>query len=477
MALRALMTKKKLEEKKKELENQRAIMADFLVREADLEKSIEEAATDEEKAVVEEEINKYEAEKAEAEEKEKSLSAEVETLEKELADVEAEQDKEPAKEVSEERKKEFEKEERRGATNMITREMFEKHGIEIRNGQFADENLTAWVNEYRSAIKEKRAIQGVGLTIPVNVLPLLRQNIFNYSKLLRRVNLVSVSGEAKQPIMGELPEGIWTECCSNLNELTMSFSDWTMDCFKIAGYVPVCNANLEDSDVDLAAEILNAIGQALAKGIDKSILFGRNTTNNVNMPQGILPSLEQTSQPAGYPTTARPWVDLHSTNIVAVGSQATPVSGVDLVKGIILASGVTTNDYARGAITWVMNDKTYKSIVAESLSVNAAGAIVAGVNATMPVVGGDIEVLNFVPDGVIIFGYFDLYTMAQRAGAKFASSEHVRFLQDQTVYKATARYDGAPIIREGFGAIGLNGADVDSTDVLFPQDTANPTSI
>lgn len=119
-----------------------------------------------------------------------------------------------------------------------------------------------------------------------------------------------------------------------------------------------------------------------------------------------------------------------------------------------------------------MNEKTYSYVVASTMATNAAGAIVAGVDGTMPVLGGVIEVLDFIPDNVIIAGYFDLYLLAERAGQKFATSEHVRFLQDQTVMKGTARYDGKPAIAEGFVAIGINGATPTAT-MSFAADTAN----
>ena len=90
----------------------------------------------------------------------------------------------------------------------------------------------------------------------------------------------------------------------------------------------------------------------------------------------------------------------------------------------------------------------------------------------MPVIGGAIEVLSFIPDNVIVSGYFDLYILAERAGQKFASSEHVRFLQDRTVFKGTARYDGAPVIAEGFVAIGIKNTDP-ATTATFASDTAN----
>jgi HK97 family phage major capsid protein len=111
--------------------------------------------------------------------------------------------------------------------------------------------------------------------------------------------------------------------------------------------------------------------------------------------------------------------------------------------------------------------------MAATIATTADGRIVAGVSDVMPVVGGVIEVLNFIPDNVIIAGYFDLYTLAERAGQKFAQSEHVRFIQDQTVFKGTARYDGKPVIAEGFVAIGINGVTPSAAAVTFAADAAN----
>ena len=113
-----------------------------------------------------------------------------------------------------------------------------------------------------------------------------------------------------------------------------------------------------------------------------------------------------------------------------------------------------------------MNEVTYTKVVAEAMSIDAGGAIVSGVNGNMPVIGGVIEVLNFIPDNVIIGGYFELYVLGERRGPRFGTSEHVRFLQDQTVMKGVARYDGAPAIAEAFIAVGL-GAAPSATAVTF----------
>lgn len=458
MALRALMTKKKLDTAKKSLEELRSKKEELVKREADIEKLIEEAVTEEEKKVVEEEIDKHEADKADLDNQEKDLEEEVNGLEEELAKIEDEQEKPVEKEeVPHE-------EERKVVKTMETRKFFNLNPQE-RDQFFAREDVQNYLGEVRSAIKEKRALTNVGLTIPEVFLGLIRENMIEYSKLYKHVDVRRVGGDARAVIMGAIPEAVWTECCANLNELALTFNDVELGCWKVAGYYAVCNANLEDSDIDLAAELIRALAQAIGYALDKAILYGTGT----RMPLGVVARLAQTQAPADYPATARPWADLHTSNIASIAASTT---GAALIAAIVTAFGNAKGKYSRGTKVWVMNEMTYTNLVAASVSVDASGAIVAGVNGEMPVIGGVIEVLDFIPNNVIIGGYFDLYLLAERAGAKFMSSEHVRFLQDQTVFKGTARYDGKPAIAEAFVAIGLNGVTPNAT-MSFAADTAN----
>ena len=190
------------------------------------------------------------------------------------------------------------------------------------------------------------------------------------------------------------------------------------------------------------------------------------------MPLGVVSRLAQTEAPSDYPATAPTWVDLHTTNLFNI--TAANATGIKLFQGLVGGRNVIHNDFARGGITWIMNDKTYTTLLQEAMSVNASGAIVSGVNGTMPVIGGDIVVLDFIPDNDIIFGYFDLYLLAERAGQQFAESEHVRFLQDQTVWKGTARYDGLPMVPKAFAAVKIASTTAPvATGVTFAADTAN----
>lgn len=474
MALKALLLKKQLDAKRKERAALDVKDEEYKTREAELAAAIEEVTEEtaqEERDALDEMVTAFDAEKTGHEESKAALEREIEGLEADLAAEEAAQNTDPVETVSPASyKPEEERKERKEVMPMNTSaKFFEKMTASECDAFVAREDVKAYLAEVRSSIKEKRALTNVGLTIPEVMLGLLRENVINYSKLYRHVTVRTIRGDGRMLIMGVVPEAIWTECCANLNELTLGFNDLELNCYMVAGYFAVCNANIEDSDLDLVAELLEALAQAIGLALDKAILYGRNTTTAQRMPQGIVSRLVQTEAPAGYPATARPWVDLHTTNIQTIAASAT---GIDFFKALALASGAAKGRYARGEKVWVMNETTYTKVVAEAMSIDAGGAIVSGVNGTMPVIGGVIEVLNFIPDNAIIGGYFELYILGERRGPRFGTSEHVRFLQDQTVMKGVARYDGAPAIAEAFVAIGL-GAAPTATGVTFAADTAN----
>ena len=474
--MKVFWLRQKIEKLKKELENLRAKDAEFEKREEELKEAIEDAAAAEgddaaeKQQIIDEEVEKFDAEKKEHEEAKNKLEEEIAGMEDELKKEEEAQDTTPAAPAPAE---EATDENRGGIHIMTTRaKMFtEKIRSALFNekGESVNEQVKAWLGEIRSCIKEKRELTNVGLTIPEVFLGILKENMINYSKLYKYLDIRPLGGNGRLVVQGKIAEAIWTECCANINELSLAFNQVEVNCFKIAGFYQVCNATLEDSDIDLSATILEAIGQSIGLGIDKAVLYGRNSNKTQKMPLGVVTRLAQTSEPADYPATARPWEDLHTSNIITL---AAGLTGAALFKQILLASGAMKGDYARGPRVWIMNEKTHTKLMAETVVNTADGQFVASASGSMPAVGGTIEVLNFIPDNTIIAGYFDLYLLAERAGQKFAQSEHVKFLEDATVFKGTARYDGQPTIAEAFIAIGLENT-TPGTTMAFAPDTAN----
>lgn len=462
--LKVLMLRKKIDLKKREMDALREKQADIEKREAELETAIAEVTNEEEKNAVEEDVNTLTAEREANNEAMATLGAAIDELEAELKTMERAQETEP--EQRDNAPAHEERSEKTMNRNKVIPMTLRERMAEI----VTRDDVKAYLGEVRTAIREKRALTNVGLTIPEVFLGYLRENLENYSKLYKHVNVRNITGEGRLVIAGTQQEAIWTECCANINELDMDFYGMEVDCYKVAGYYVICNATLEDSDLDLAAEMVTAIGQAIGLALDKAILYGRNTNAALKMPMGIVTRLVQTEQPSGYPAQARPWVDLHTSNVKTIANTET---GVALFQALVIAEGAAKGKFSRGNKVHVMNENTLTYLKAQGMSVNAAGAIVTGMEGTLPIIGGVVETLDFIPDYVIISGYFDNYPLVERAGKKFASSEHVRFLQDQTVFKGTARYDGGPAIAEAFVAIGINGTSVSTAGITFGEDKAN----
>lgn len=452
MALKVIMLRHSIEKKKAELEQLRTRDAEFITREAELEAAINEAETEEQEQAVTEMVEKFDTEKQAHEASKTALAGEIEGLEADLSEIE--------KDSPEPGTSPAQQEERNGEIYMDTRKKFFGMEMQQRDAFLARTDVKDFLSRLRSFKGTKRAVTGADLTIPTVVLDLIRQNIMEYSKLYKHVRVRAVSGKARQTVMGLIPEGVWTEMCATLNELDLSFTGVEVDGYKVGGYIAICNATLEDSDVNLASEIITALGQAIGLALDKAILYGKGAISK--MPMGIVTRLVQDADPSD-PKTTIPWKDLHTSNVVAL----TGKTDAALFKGIIEASGAANSEYSRGSKFWAVNEKTRTKLLANSVSINAAGAIVAGVNGEMPVIGGALEVLNFIPDNVIVGGYGDLYLLTERAGAAIEQSEHVKFIEDQTVFKGTARYDGLPVIAEGFVAIGINGNTPDAASVTF----------
>ena len=205
------------------------------------------------------------------------------------------------------------------------------------------------------------------------------------------------------------------------------------------------------ADIDLAGELIAVLGTSIGFALDKAILYGTGT----KMPTGIVTALNAVSE---------------TPNIVSI---AGTVHGKDLVKALIVAKAKAKGNYSRGEFTWVMNETTYSTLLAEFVETDANGAYVSILNGTMPAAGGTIIVLNFVPNNTIVAGYMDLYLLAQIAGVELNTSEHAFWVADQTGFKGTARYDGNVLRNDAFVAIGLNGTTPAPSDVTFASDSAN----
>lgn len=479
MALKQLIIADKLRKAQERLaaaqqkaEEQRSAREALETRERELiqaREEVNEETTPEEQQILEEQISAWEEQEEALQETEQQISQEIEAVQQEIENLQQQLDEINARGTAKPQKHEQKPKERKEHTTMSkynTRRLWFGMEHQERDAFIACEEIKDFAQRVRAMMgSEQRAVSNAQLTIPDAMLPLIRTVAAENSKLLKHVNVQRVPGTSRQNVAGLIPEAVWTEMCAKINEADWSFGQVELEGYKVAAGIYLCNALKEDSDLDLITEILSMLGKAVGVAVDKAILYGKGT----KMPMGIVTRLAQTAEPDDYSANAPAWKNLSESNILAVSGK----TDAALFKAIVEATAAIDSDYAAGGTFWAMNHKTRIKLVSNALTINAAGAIVAGIENTMPVIGGAIEELNFIPDDVIIGGYGDMYVMAERAGMSLVYSEHYRFMEDQTAFKATARYDGEPVIPAAFVAIGINGAKPTADAVSFAADTAN----
>lgn len=471
--LKQLMLRKKINSARAALEEYLKA-DDFEKRSADLEVAITEAETDEEIAAVEDEVKQLDEEKAAFEEKKSSLEEEVRKLEGELKELD---DNQPKPEAGTDARSNGNKGQIRGGQEtMLTRY---KAFTGMQRSQVEElikrDDVQEFLTRAKTQITEKRSVTGAELLVPTVMLDILRDSINKYSKLISKVNLKPIKGTARQNVAGSVPEGVWTEMVATLNELNFTFSQVEVDGYKVGGFAAIPNSILQDSDIALANEILDGMGQAIGIALDKAILYG----TGAKMPVGIVKRLAEAAKP-GYYGSTETWADLRTTNllvITAVGKDDPTVGDRIFFQDLVRKLGNAKHDKASGSKFWAMSETTLTELKARGLTFNAAGTIVSGVDGTVPVVGGDAVILNFIPDNVIIGGYGSLYLLAEREGTYLDQSGHVQFIQENTVFKGIARYDGRPVFGQGFVAINISQADLAAAPtagaVTFATDSAN----
>lgn len=234
MALRQLMLAKQIADKEKELEEIRGKDADFETREKELETSIEEANTEEERSVVDEGITKFTEEKEAHEERKSELETELGELRGKMKEYEkAPEKREKEKDMG---KRSEEIEEARSAINA-----FVKSKGQVREGGF----------------KEADA----GILIPVEILAPQEkpEDIVDLKNYVKNVSVNSASG--KYPVIAKSGSKMSTveelEQNPELSKPKILNIDYSIATRR--GYIPISQEAIDDADYDVTGLIRDEI--------------------------------------------------------------------------------------------------------------------------------------------------------------------------------------------------------------------------
>lgn len=234
MALRQLMLAKQIADKEKELEEMRGKDADFETREKELETSISEANTEEERGVVDGEIERFEQERGAHNDRKSELETEIEELRGKMKEYEKVPEKREKEKNMEKRSEEIE--EARGAINA-----FVKSKGQVRESGF----------------KEVDA----GILIPVEILSPQEkpEDVVDLKNYVKTVSVNSASG--KYPVIAKSGSKMNTvaelEQNPELSKPKIENVDYSIETRR--GYIPISQEAIDDASYDVTGLIRDEI--------------------------------------------------------------------------------------------------------------------------------------------------------------------------------------------------------------------------
>lgn len=416
MALKQLMLRKKIEQRKATLNELLAQEESLKQRSEQAEAALEEAGDDEQLAAVEEEANAIEAEQKQLNEKKTALEGEIAELEGELEQLNS-------KVPSNQTRSKQTKQNQRGAdmNRLQVREL-------LKSGEYYQRSE---VVEFYEQFKNLRAVTGGELTIPEIVVNRIMDIMGDFTTLYPLVDKIQVKGTTRILIDSDTAAATWIEQSGALPAGDVgTITNVDFDGFKVGKVTFVDNYLLQDSIINLDAYVTKKIARAIAKALDLAIIKGTGAANK--QPTGIIPS-------------------------IPVANQKSVVADENLLKNLVKNIGlIDTGEDSVGEIVAVMKRSTYYNRLVEySIQVDSSGNVVGKLpNLKNPdLVGLRVVFNNNMDEDKVLFGDFSQYTLVERENITIDSSTHVKFSEDQTAFRGKGRFDGKPVKPEAFAIV------------------------
>jgi len=174
-------------------------------------------------------------------------------------------------------------------------------------------------------------IERADTVIPVATVNEIIQEVPKQSVILERARKVRMSTKQQtQPVLASLPDAYWINASgdSDLKQTTKaSWDGVTMTAEELAVLVPIPDAVVDDSSIDLFGEIKPLLVEAIGKAVDQAVLFGVN-------------------KPASWPTAIVP-AAIAAGNDVALSATDTDVAlAAAQVAGLVAEDGFAVNGFA-----------------------------------------------------------------------------------------------------------------------------------
>lgn len=271
-----------------------------------------------------------------------------------------------------------------------------------------NEKVAKFYDELQISLREKHIIGGA-LNIPEVARDRIKDLISKYSGFYDEVQVVPIGTDGRVYISIGEAKAKWNSIATTNEELDSSIHVLEMEDIRVGGFLPVNNGVLEDSVIDTAMYLEELLAKAIAYGLDNGILNGKGDYQTEFEPIGIL-------------------MNLPVSNIVTI-----QFTLVNILSQIDLIDIGDKEDI--GEVVAVMKRKTYYKDI---LPITTNTLPYPNIN------GIRVKFSSVVEDNTIILGDLKEYILGERSKMRVEESDHQRFTEEQTLFKAVGRYDGKP---------------------------------
>lgn len=415
--------------KKMELRNKNSLLASlrekiekFNTREADIEKMLDEAKTDEELNAVQAELDELEKERPDIE----TANTDRVKLEQEIAELE--------RQLAEARNEQQDLNKKEGARNMEIYSRLQVRSM-IKDGTYYENSE---VREFYDSFKNLRAVSGGDLTIPNIVVNRIMDIMGDYTTVYPLVDKIQLNGTARILIDTDTTAATWMEQSGGIpNGDVGTITNVDFDGFKVGKVTFVDNSLLQDSIINLDDYVTKKLARAIAIALDAAILNGAGSSSK--QPDGIITKLAPE----------------HMVNAELTDDYRTTLANI--IKPLSL---IDTGKDSVGEIVAVMSRTTYYNRIAWTSIHTSEGNVVAKLpNLSAPdILGIRIVFNNNIGDDKILFGDYSKYTLVERESISVSYSADYKFGEDQMAYRGKGRFDGKPTNKDAFVLVTLTEA-------------------
>jgi HK97 family phage major capsid protein len=237
------------------------------------------------------------------------------------------------------------------------------------------------------------------------------------------LDVTTVQSAGDTPYLGGLVAR-WTEEAASLNEAEPAFKMQDLSNYELSGYSKISNTLLSDEAIGLESFLMQLFSRAIAWYEDYAFLRG----NGVGKPLGV-------QSWAGYVQVTRDTASHFKLN------------DVGNLYAKLLPGG------SPNSVCWVI----HPTVLADLINMTGGDQVLFMGNDAhgapkMTLLGKDIAVTEKVPAlgtaNCVSLNDFSQYLIGDRQQVEIAFSEHVAFLNNQSVWRFVSRVGGMPWLRD-----------------------------